>query len=35
MIRRELDHRGLVTSTGGYTAKLVCWTELAAVPEVG
>ena len=29
MIRRELDHRGLVTATGGYTAKLVGWVELA------
>ena len=32
MIQRELDHRGLITATGGYTAKLVGWVELAAEP---
>lgn len=32
VIRRELDHRGLITATGGYTARLVGWVELAAEP---
>ena len=30
MIRREVNHRGLVPESGGYSSKLICWAEVSA-----
>ena len=29
MIRRELNHRGLVADSGGYSSKLIGWAEVS------